>query len=69
MLQSLGCVVDPTAAAGVPRAQAPNEREDGDENLGSNPPTNAATCTLDTSPIDNGNEARWAPHALAFAGP
>ena len=68
MLQGLGRVVDPTAADDVPCAQAPSEREDEEENLGRNPPPNAATCTLDTSPTDNGNEASWAPPALAFAG-
>ena len=42
-LQGLGCVVDPTAADGVPPAHAPTEHEDGDENLGINPPPKAAT--------------------------
>ena len=68
MLRGLGRVVDPTAAEDVPFAQAPSEREEEGKNLGRNPPPNAATCALDTSPTDNGNETHWAPHALAFAG-
>ena len=60
-------VVEPTAAVGVPRTQAPSEREDKEKGLGRGPPSAAATCSLDTSPTNSGCDARVAPRAHMIA--
>ena len=50
-LPSLGCVVDPTAADGVPRAHTPTKREDGNESGGGNPQKSSVETPGATSTV------------------